>query len=78
MDLYDVITQMRTLPIPEASFYFAQILIILDYLHERGIIYRDLKPENIMVEIDGYLKLIDFGTAKIIGDRKTSSSVGTP
>ena len=32
------------------------------------MIYRDLKPENIIVDESGYLKLIDMGTAKILGN----------
>ena len=38
---------------------------MLEYLHTNDIIYRDLKPENMIVNNDGYLKLIDMGTAKI-------------
>ena len=39
---------------------------MLEYLHKHNIIYRDLKPENMIVNNDGYLKLIDMGTAKIL------------
>mmetsp|Transcript_3225 Transcript_3225/g.2968 ORF Transcript_3225/g.2968 Transcript_3225/m.2968 type:complete len:145 (+) Transcript_3225:1-435(+) len=46
-------------------------------MHERDIVYRDLKPENIMIDEEGYPKLIDFGTAKIIQGR-TYTIVGTP
>jgi cGMP-dependent protein kinase len=49
----------------------------INYLHERKIIYRDIKPENIIVLKNGYLKLIDFGTAKEIEDR-TKTIIGTP
>jgi len=41
------------------------------YLHSRGITHRDLKLENILLDCDGYVKIIDYGLAKIIGESKT-------
>jgi len=46
-------------------------------LHSKNIVYRDLKPENILIEKTGYLKLTDFGFAKIIEGR-TYTLCGTP
>ena len=46
-------------------YYIAQIVNTLEYLHNNGITHRDLKPENLMLDLDGKLKLIDFGTAEI-------------
>ena len=44
--------------------YIAQIVLFLEYVHDRHIIYRDIKPENILINKDGYLQVCDFGFAK--------------
>ena len=63
----------------KARFYAASMGIALEYLHKHGIVYRDIKPENILIGEDGYLKLIDFGMAKMLkGNEKTMSFCGTP
>ncbi len=51
------------------------LLPILKFIHERGVIHRDIKPENIMRRLDGKLILIDFGVSKQI--TKTFVGVGT-
>lgn len=50
---------------------------MFEYLHSKDIIYRDLKPENILIDTHGYLKLTDFGFAKVVEGR-TYTLCGTP
>ena len=60
----------------ETRFYISFLFVILDYLNSKGIAHRDLKPENIIINTQGYLQLIDFGTAKRIKDF-TCTIIGT-
>jgi len=73
----------------QLSIIFYQVFSGLKYLHENNILHRDLKPENILVckkELDleageeyFWVKIIDFGTAKIFeNDKKENSVVGSP
>ena len=61
----------------ETQFYIGSLLLMLDYLQKKFIAHRDIKPSNIMIDSNGYLKMIDFGTAKILTDY-TSTIIGTP
>ena len=56
-----------------AKFYFSEVLLALEYLHENGIIYRDLKPENILLDHEGHVVLTDFGLSKTNFTKETLS-----
>ena len=63
----------------ETQFYVGSILLMLDYLQKKYIAHRDIKPSNIMIDSNGYLKMIDFGTSKVLSlTDYTSTVIGTP
>lgn len=64
-----------------ARFFAAELTLALECLHQNGIIYRDLKPENVLLDVDGHVRLTDFGLAKetaVSGDQVTHTFCGTP
>merc|ERR1711907_671982 len=65
------------LPLGDTQFYGACVLDGLAFLHEKSICYRDLKPENLLIDAEGYIKVVDFGFAKVVIDR-TYTLCGTP
>ena len=58
------IKEHMSLDMEAAVFYLAEILMAIQELHSRNIIYRDLKPENILLDGRGHIRLVDFGFAK--------------
>ena len=77
-NLHDYLSHRQALNnIFETQFYIGSLLIILEYLQKKFIAHRDIKPQNIMVDTNGYLKIIDFGTAKVLTNY-TSTIIGTP
>lgn len=64
----------------KAKFYMAEIILALGHLHKCGVVYRDLKPENIMLDIEGHIKLADFGLARLSvrANQNIKTFCGTP
>ncbi|KAH9934843.1 cAMP dependent protein kinase [Fomitopsis serialis] len=76
-ELFTHLRRARRFTPDVTRFYLATIILALKYLHSFNIIYRDLKPENLLLDSRGYLRLTDFGFAKIVDDR-TWTLCGTP
>lgn len=79
-ELIKHIRKQMCLSLADARFYLAEIILAVETLHTKGIIYRDLKPENILLDVGGHIKLIDFGFAKILRSPhdRTFTNCGTP
>ena len=66
----------RKIEIAEAIEIAIQCCNALQAAHKSGIIHRDIKPENIMVRPDGYVKILDFGLAKLTESSDEGSGAG--
>ena len=62
----------------EIRFFISCVILSLEYIHENNIIHRDIKPENLLYDDKGYVRLTDFGVAKIKKNENSSETSGTP
>jgi serine/threonine protein kinase len=63
------------LPRPLVESLILQLIEVVAHAHQHRIMHRDIKPGNIMVLTDGTLKLLDFGSAKILKDKEISATM---
>ena len=72
-DLYEVMYKKKIkFKEVDTKFYFAQMVLAFEYIHSRRIIHRDIKPANVIVDVNGYVKLADFGFAKVLKKEEKS------
>ncbi|KAF9464404.1 hypothetical protein BDZ94DRAFT_489757 [Collybia nuda] len=79
-DCAALIKSLGCLPEEWAKNYIAEVVLGLEYLHERGVVHRDLKPDNLLIDQQGHLKLTDFGLSRIglLGRQTRESQMGRP
>ena len=60
------------------GFFIACIVLGLEYIHNNSILHRDIKPENLVLDDKGYVRITDFGIAKLYQKENSSETSGTP
>ncbi|KAJ8085476.1 cAMP-dependent protein kinase catalytic subunit [Marasmius tenuissimus] len=76
-ELFTLLRRSNRFSDPVAKFYAVEVGLALNHLHKLDIIYLDLKPKNILLNLDGHIKITDFGFAKLCSST-TYTLCGTP
>ncbi|CAE6447974.1 unnamed protein product [Rhizoctonia solani] len=64
-DLFDKIAPDIGVDMDLARFYFTQLIAGVEFIHSQGVCHRDLKPENLLLNLEGRLKISDFGLCSV-------------
>ncbi|MFZ5448427.1 MAG: protein kinase domain-containing protein [Thermodesulfobacteriota bacterium] len=65
----------QELPRPLVERIILQLIEVVAHAHKNRIMHRDIKPNNIIIQPDGNLKLLDFGVAKMLGEKEISATM---
>jgi CheY-like chemotaxis protein/predicted Ser/Thr protein kinase len=65
----------QELPRPLVERIILQLIEVVAHAHENRIMHRDIKPNNIIIQPNGNLKLLDFGAAKMLGEKEISATM---
>ncbi|XP_021960847.1 G protein-coupled receptor kinase 1 isoform X2 [Folsomia candida] len=76
-DLHYHLSQHGVFNEQEMKFYAAEVILGLEHMHKRYIVYRDLKPANILLDEHGHVRISDLGLACDFSKKKPHASVGT-
>jgi len=74
-DLHYHLSQHGVFNEPEMKFYAAEVILGLEHMHRRYIVYRDLKPANILLDEHGHVRISDLGLACDFSKKKPHASV---
>lgn len=83
-DVQRMIAREGRLPPEHALAVTAHLCDALGYAHKHGVVHRDIKPSNVLIDMDGRVKVADFGLAKLTnsaqnsGLTQTGMAMGTP
>jgi len=83
-DVQRMIAREGKLPPEHALAITAHLCDALGYAHKQGVVHRDIKPSNVLIDMDGRVKVADFGLAKLSdkaqnsGLTQTGMTMGTP
>jgi serine/threonine protein kinase len=77
-DLRYHIARHRKFTEEQTKFFIGCIIVSLEYIHGKSILHRDIKPENLVFDDKGYLRVTDFGIARIWNPENSKETSGTP